>query len=155
MSAKLEHRWTPQQIKYIEFVSRGKTNLKGEKRTDDEFAKAVGVGRTTLWRWQNEDGFAEAIFEQSLKNLIPYLPSLNVAMLGKASGSKKHQGASERAYLALMRQYELLKTDKVDITTKGKELPTPILGGLAAIPQSPTVAQSTFDDATDTDDDNN
>lgn len=125
----LQQKWTDDQLKYVEFVARGKKNLQGERRSDEYFAKSIGVNRTTLWRWQCLDGFAEAVFELSLRSLVPYLPSLNVAMLGKAVGSKKHEAASYQAYLALMRQFELLKSDKVDHTTMGKEMPTPIYGG--------------------------
>jgi hypothetical protein len=58
-----------------------------------------------------------------------YVNSLVDAQL--AGGLKKGKGGETQAFLALMRQYELLKSDKIDHTTNGKDMPAPILGGLA------------------------
>jgi hypothetical protein len=125
--AKMSQTWTEQQEKYISFVARGKKTLSGEDRTDEEFAKAIGVDRKTLWRWRKLPGFAAAVFDEVLQENLHYLPNLMKSQL--AGGIKKGKGGETPAATLILRQYELLKSDKIDHTTNGKDMPTPILGG--------------------------
>lgn len=124
-----QEKWTDQQIKYIQFLARGKKDLHGRSYTEGEFAKIMGVDFSTIWRWKQKDGFAKVLFEASMKEVAVYLPEMIKAQA--AAGLKKGKGGETQAFMALMRQYELLKSDKIDHTTNGKDLPAPILGGVA------------------------
>lgn len=81
--------WTENQIKYIHFLARGKQDKHGRTFTEDEFAKIIGVDFSTLWRWKQKDGFAEALLIATQKELAPYLPSISRGLIGKAGGNKK------------------------------------------------------------------
>jgi transcriptional regulator with XRE-family HTH domain len=89
MAEKLQQKWTEAQIKYINFVARGRRNKRGEKKSEEQFAKALGVDRTTLWRWTQLEGFGEALFLATQKELQPLLPALSRAVSGKAFGQDK------------------------------------------------------------------
>ena len=93
----------------------------------DEFAQSIGVDDATLYRWQKLPGFKTAVFEASMEHLSNRIPELNKAMMGKALGFKDFKNADVPAYNILMRQFALLKADKIDHTTNGKDMPTPII----------------------------
>lgn len=127
MSEKVNKPWDERQMQYADFVARGKTTKAGEKRSDEDFAQAIGVNRTTLWKWTNIDGWPELLLDRSLKYLSGQIPAMNVAMVAKARGNKKYEKASEKAYQTIMQQYRLMQPANIDITTDGKPLPTPVL----------------------------
>jgi hypothetical protein len=89
MTDKMQGNWTEPQLKYIQFLARGKKNRKGEARTEDQFAKSIGVDFSTLWRWKQKDGFAEALLDATQRELAPLLPSLSNAVTGKAFGEAR------------------------------------------------------------------
>lgn len=124
---KTQHKWDERQLKYANFVARGKTNINGERKSDEEFAKALGVDRTTMWRWTQQEGWAELLLECSLKFLASQIPAMNLAMVAKSRGDKRFKDASEKAYQTIMRQYQLMRPDKVDMTSDGKALPQPVV----------------------------
>jgi transcriptional regulator with XRE-family HTH domain len=126
MSEVLQQKWTEAQLKYIQFVARGKRTRQGEKRTDEQFASAIGVDRVTLWRWRSIEGFNKAVFDEILRENVHYLPDLVKAQM--AGGMKKGKGGDTPAATLILKSYQLL-LDKVDHTTNGKDMPTPILGG--------------------------
>lgn len=141
MSEKTIDSWTETQIKYARFLSRGKTTLSGEKRTNEQFAEAIGVGVATLYRWKELEGFMHLVFEMTMKDLVDDLPMMVKSIKAKAVGQTlyyKDRRGKEReakpdtqAFLAVMRQARLLQSEKIDHTTNGKDMPTPILGGSA------------------------
>lgn len=110
--AKTRESWTENQLKYIEFLGRGKVDKLGDSYTKEEFAKAIGVNPDTLYRWQKLPGFRVAVFEASLGDIVDRIPAMNKIMAGKAMGLKSAKSGDTQAYLALMRQFELLKSDK-------------------------------------------
>lgn len=115
---------TDQQLKYIQFLARGKRNKAGDKRTEEQFAIALGVHPSTPYRWRELPGFAEALFEETIRQRLHYIPTLVDAQM--ATGIKG-KGGNTQAFMALMRQFSLLKTDKHDITSDGKPLPQPVM----------------------------
>jgi hypothetical protein len=119
--------FSEKQLKYIQFLARNSTTKSGEKRTKEQFAEAIGIHWTTLYDWQRLPGFAQALFEETLKFNAKHLPAIVQAQI--AAAGKKGKGGDTQAFMAIMRQYELLKSDKVDHTTNGKDLPAPIMGG--------------------------
>lgn len=126
MAEKTQDLLSEKQIKYIQFLARGKKTKQGERRTEEQFAEAIGVNASTTYRWRELPGFAEALFQETIKQRLHHLPTLVDAQLQTGI---KGKGGNTQAFMALMRQFELLKSDKVDHTTNGKDLPTPILGG--------------------------
>jgi hypothetical protein len=126
-TGQTQQGWSELQIKYADFVARGKTTLTGERKTDEEFAQAHGINRTTMWRWTQQDGWPALLMDRSLKWLASQIPAMNRAQVGKANGEKKYKDASYAAYKVIMQQYELMKSDKVDITSAGKPLPQPVM----------------------------
>lgn len=112
--------------KYIEFVARGKRNKQGERRTDEQFADAIGVNRTTLWRWSKHPSFNKAVFDEILRQNVHHLPDLVKSQM--VGGIKKGKGGETPAATLILKSYQLL-LDKVDHTTNGKDMPAPIMGG--------------------------
>lgn len=43
---------TPQQEQYIDFVASGQIDVEGRKISYEEFASAINIDRTTLYKWQ-------------------------------------------------------------------------------------------------------
>lgn len=84
-----QESWTENQMKFINFLARGKTDKDGNEFTEGQFAKIIGVDQATLWRWKHLDGFGEALLEATRKELQPHLPKLSKAILAKAAGNSK------------------------------------------------------------------
>jgi hypothetical protein len=125
MTEKTQQQWTAEQFKYIQFVARGNKTINGDDRTEEQFAKAIGVDRVTLWRWSKLPGFRLAVFDEVMGRKLKYLDRLVDSQIMAAG--KKGKGGETQAFLAIMRQAQLLQSDKVDHTTNGKDLPTPVL----------------------------
>lgn len=115
--AKTLGNFTEKQEQFIRFLGRGKRDVNGNKYSNEEFAKLIGVHFTTLYDWKQLPGFSQAVFEYSMKELAEHIPELNQAVMMKAVGiePKKRKAADIPAYLALMRQASLLKSDKQDV----------------------------------------
>ena len=126
-NSKIQEKWSPQQLKYINFLGRGKTTLNGEKKTNEDFAKAINVNASTLYEWKKLPGFKEAVFQAALADNLDHLPMLLKSQM--AGGVKKGKGGETPAATLILKAYQLL-FDKVDHTTNGKDMPSPILGGI-------------------------
>lgn len=115
--AKTLVKFTEKQEQFIRFLGRNKKDVNGNKYTNEEFAKLIGVHYTTLYDWKQLPGFSQAVFDYSIRELAEHIPGLNEAVMMKAAGiePKKRKSADIPAYLALMRQASLLKSDKSDI----------------------------------------
>lgn len=131
--------WTEQQKQYIRFLGRGKRDINGTKYSKEKFAELIGIHWTTLYEWQNLPGFMEAVFDWSVKEHIDYLPDMIKAQAAKATGQELYSTDAKgkrkvakpgdtQAFMALMRQFGLLKSDKIDnsgeieVTHKYEEL---------------------------------
>jgi hypothetical protein len=132
METKNRDKWSEKQIKYIQFLGRGKKGKDGTSFTNEQFARAIGVNPDTLYTWKKLSGFTQAVFDYILTANLDYLPDIFAAQL--IAAGKKGKGGDTQAFMAIMRQYELLKSDKIDHTTNGKDMPAPILGGIANVP---------------------
>lgn len=129
MADKMQQKWTNQQIKHQQFVARGKTNKKGEPRTDEQFAKAIGVDRTTLWRWSQLPGYSQAILDIIVKEqVIPDLPIMingqrqlarGVTPMAKDSkGNKKVLKPNTQAFNALMKLLGMVTPQLIETTVE-------------------------------------
>ena len=115
--AKERHSWTAEQIKFLNFLARGKTNIDGEKRTMEQFSKAIGVHPATLYRWQELPGFAEALLEASLRRIAPTLPAITNGLTGKAAGDKRFKNIDTPAATLVLKLYGAL-TDKQKVESE-------------------------------------
>lgn len=106
----LQDKWTAPQQTYIDYLAAGKSDITGRKWTKAEISKMLGVDPATLWRWEQLDGFQEAVFTKSIRRMTEYIPAMNTAMIKKTL-----QKGDVSAYLALMRQAKLLQSDKQDV----------------------------------------
>lgn len=122
---KTQQGFTEDQYKYLRYVARGRKDIAGNSYTEEQFAKAIGVDRTTTYRWRGIPGFAQVLFEEILKENMHYLPQLVQAQV--AAAGKKGKGGETAAMTLLLRQYQLLQSDKIDHTTNGKDMPAPIM----------------------------
>lgn len=105
--------WSLEQRQYIRFLAAGKTDTTGKKWTKEEFARQVlKCSPDRLYDWQRKPGFKSAVFEETMGRMAEFLPDMVRAQVHK---SIKRQDTP--AFLALMRQTELLKSDKVDQNT--------------------------------------
>lgn len=120
--AKMSDKWTEQQEQYIRFLARGKKDQAGNEYTEAEFAKFIGVNERTTYRWRLLDGFAQAVFDEALRMRISYLPTIIDAQIMAAG--KKGKGGDTQAFMAIMRQFGLLKADKQDVTSGGQPIST-------------------------------
>lgn len=109
MAQDLQEKFTPQQELYLEYLAAGKQDVHGNKYSKGDMAKLFGTDPATLWRWERLPGFQEEVFNRSMARLTEYLPSMNKAMVKKALDKGDVQ-----AYMAIMRQANLLKADKFD-----------------------------------------
>lgn len=134
-AAKNANKLTTDQEQYIRFLAAGKVDSTGKKWTKEDFAtKILKVHPTTLSRWKHVPGFREALFDASVSGISEFIPDMIRAQVHKSIEKK-----DTVAFMALMRQTGLLKSDRIDHTTLGKEMPAPILGGTpvdATTPQS-------------------
>ena len=96
MASEMQQPWTEQQLKHINFVARGKTNKKGEKRTDEEFAEAIGVDRVTLWRWMQLPGYRQAIIDAKLADRMGDIAEAIDAHAAKAKGADVYMMVKDR-----------------------------------------------------------
>jgi len=84
--------WTAKQLKYMEMLADPE-NFK----TKQQMAEELGVNRTTLWDWQNLEGFNEAVYERAMFYLNARLPKIL-----KSLGGSSERGNVEAIKLALL-----------------------------------------------------
>lgn len=133
---KTSQKWTDSQLKYAAFVARGNRNLQGEKRTEGQFADAVGVDRRTLWRWRQLPGFKYLVLDLIIAENLHDMTDLLAAQRAKARGQKIFGTDSKGrkyelkpdvpAFNAITKLFGLTQ-DKLDLTTGGNPMPAPIL----------------------------
>jgi putative insertion element HTH domain-containing protein len=76
---------TPQQERFIDFVASGQLNLDLKRRSYEEFAKSLGVDRTTLYNWRKTiPGFWDKVASRSNSIVDRRLPKIMNALLAKA-----------------------------------------------------------------------
>ncbi|GFP23352.1 hypothetical protein HKBW3S09_00819 [Candidatus Hakubella thermalkaliphila] len=54
----MSRNWTPKQLKYIKFLADPE-----ESRSKSQFAQEIKVSLRTLFRWQEKEGFWDAVYE--------------------------------------------------------------------------------------------
>ena len=63
--------FTRKQLKYIEFLANPE-----KRRTKVQFAQDIGVSLRTLFRWQEKEGFSDAVYELAMFYLGTDLPQV-------------------------------------------------------------------------------
>lgn len=89
MAGKTVGKWSDKQLKYIQFLARGKKNLKGERRTKEQFAAAIGVHWTRLYEWQKMPGFKYALLEATIAVHADDLPEMIQSHVAEAKGIER------------------------------------------------------------------
>lgn len=82
-----EHR-AELRKKWILFLARGKRNKKGERRTIEQFAQAIGVNPNTLYEWRREPGFMQELLEETIAEHAGDLPDMISAHSSQAKGAE-------------------------------------------------------------------
>lgn len=113
---------TPQQIKLVKFVASGKIDSEGNKWTIEKFCEEVlHMNRATYYDWMSKQEVRMAILDETMGRVHQFVPAMVQAQVAKAV---KKQDTT--AFMAVMRQAGVLKSDKIDHTTNGKDMPVPI-----------------------------
>ncbi|GFP24786.1 hypothetical protein HKBW3S43_01048 [Candidatus Hakubella thermalkaliphila] len=53
--------WTAKQLKYIDLLANPEEN-----RSKEKMAEELGVDPATLYKWQNKEGFWDAVYERAM-----------------------------------------------------------------------------------------
>lgn len=115
MSVNNVQTWKPEQLKYIRFLAAGRRDTTGRLWTNDEYAKVLGVSPQTLSRWKADVRFRMAILDETMGRFSDFIPAMVSAQTKKAMGKGDTQ-----AFMAVMRQAGLLKSDKQEVEHKGE-----------------------------------
>jgi hypothetical protein len=85
----MQENWTPNQLKFIEWLATPKQDRKPE--TVELLAGALGMNAATLWRWKRLDGFQDAVNALARAAVSSRLPEVYGALLREAEkGSFQH-----------------------------------------------------------------
>jgi hypothetical protein len=85
----MQENWTPNQIRFIEWLATPKLERKPE--TVELLAAEMGVNAATLWRWKKLDGFQETVNHLARTTVHSRLPEVYGALLREAEkGSFQH-----------------------------------------------------------------
>lgn len=69
MQEKNLKNWTAEQLQYIDRLADP-----DERRTKEQLSKDLGIGRTTLWTWEQKEGFQEEVYQRAMHYLRDFLP---------------------------------------------------------------------------------
>lgn len=85
----MQENWTPNQLKFIEWLATPKQDRRPE--TVELLAAEIGVNAATLWRWKKLDGFQDAVNALARSSVSTRLPEVYGALLREAEkGSFQH-----------------------------------------------------------------
>lgn len=107
---ELQEKLTTEQELYVKYLAAGRQSTSGKKYTEEQFAELIGVNPATLWRWRQKPEFKKLVLDESMTRLVEFIPAMNKAMVRKAI-----EKGDVQAYMAIMRQAELLKAEKQEI----------------------------------------
>lgn len=94
----------------IKFLAANKTDTKGNKWNIENFCSGVlKVDPATFYRWQSKQEFRMAVLEETMGRVTQFVPAMVQAQVSKAV---KRQDTP--AFMAIMRQAGVLKSDKVE-----------------------------------------
>jgi len=66
-----ENEWTPKQLKFIDIKANPQ-----DTRSNEEIATDMGYNSRTFYRWQNQDGFWDAVYNRAMFYLEGQLPDV-------------------------------------------------------------------------------
>lgn len=75
----MSRNWTPKQFKHIRFLADPE-----ETHSKSEFAQEIKVSLRTLFRWQEKEGFWDAVYELAMMHLKAKLAPLLRALARQA-----------------------------------------------------------------------
>jgi hypothetical protein len=103
--------FTAQERQAINFLAAGKMDTKGNKWTIEDFCEQViKVHPATFYRWQSRIEFRQAVLEETMGRVTQFVPDMVKAQVHKAI---KKQDTP--AFMAVMRQAGIIKSDKQEI----------------------------------------
>ena len=109
-----ETKWTSKQRDFIEWVATPE-ELREQRRFGD-YADAVKVGRTTLWRWRKIPGFNEAVQEYAKQYLGDALPD---ALMALKDGARRGNFNHLKLYLEMLGMYTQKSEVKQELEITG------------------------------------
>jgi hypothetical protein len=115
-----ESKYTAQQEAYIDFVATGGLKVfpdgTFERQKYSAFAEAIGVARSTLWKWENRlPGFWEEVDSRRMHFRNKRLSSVENALYTAAMNPKSGQQVS--AIKLMFQQARKLEAEKMDMNT--------------------------------------
>jgi len=82
MDEQTERKWTDKQNIYLDWLASPKSLR--EPKTQTDLADKLGIGRTTLYDWQDIDGFKKERLSRIFKYFVPHTPEIVAALRDKA-----------------------------------------------------------------------
>lgn len=114
--ANSANKWNREQELAIRFLAAGKTDTSGKKWTADDFCNTVlKIHPTTLSRWKANSEFRQAVLEETMGRVADFIPAMVQAQVAKSVKKQDTQ-----AFMAIMRQSGVLRSDKQDIQHGGE-----------------------------------
>lgn len=101
-------KWEPVQEGYINFLAAGQVDVEGTKWTKEEYAERIEVNPSTLWRWEQIDGFWDEVSLRAPNYIHRWIPRMTQAMVAKA------MKGDVAAYRLLLQQAGRLREDEPD-----------------------------------------
>lgn len=102
---------TPQQWQLVKFVASGKVDTNGNKWTIEDFCdKVLKINRSTYYDWVAKQEVRMAILEETMGRVSQFVPAMVQAQVAKAVKKQDTQ-----AFMAVMRQSGVLKSDKQEL----------------------------------------
>lgn len=118
---------TPPQQEWIDFRAMGGLVIDSDgqvsKKTTDQFSKDSNIPRRTLYNWET----AIPDFWEKVKARRNELYARDAVTIIYKSMLKKAAGGDVQAAKLILQQARVLEAEKIDHTTNGKDLPTPIV----------------------------
>jgi len=75
---------TPTKENYINFLASGQLDVDGRKWSKDDYAEMIGVNPSTLWRWEQADGFWNEVSSRVPQYIHRWIPKMTNVMVGRA-----------------------------------------------------------------------
>lgn len=106
----------PQREEYINFLAAGQLDLDGVKWSKEDYAEKIGVNPSTLWRWEQTDGFWNEVSLRVPQYIHRWIPKMTNAMVGRALKG------DVQAYKLLLAQAQRLPDQAVASTSAFADL---------------------------------
>lgn len=110
MSEKI---WSPEQLRFIEWLATPKRDR--APKTQQLFAREIGVNQDTLTDWKKMTGFRDDVFNATHQYLKSEMPEIMGALARKAK-------AGDVPAIKLATQLEGMLIERADVTSGGEPI---------------------------------